>query len=326
MPELSGIQRAIFGTESASVVRDWLDDHLREQLSGAIDDITFQTGAIGAVFGLRLADGRDVVLKALRPGGVLARQRAVVDCQNRLAAAGFGAPTVLDGPTITRGVVAVVEERLTCTSTGAPHAEATRAAMAGGLARQIELLRAVDGSALIDGRPAWADWDSGAWPEPHDSIFDFTTQVAGYEWIDTTAEAAAKVLQTAGALPAVIGHSDWVWQNVCVRDDQFVAGYDWDSLIYAPESAVVGLIAGSFTQGSPEPPQEPYADEVTAFIGDYQRVSGRQFDDHERQIAAAAANWVRCYNARCHLDNRERRGIEPHPGSFIDQSPAERGC
>lgn len=156
-----GIERFIFGAVSSDEVRDWLDVHLRAHLAVAIEAITFRSGDIGAVFGLRLVGGREVVLKALRPGADLHRLQAVVSAQNRLAAAGFGCPVVLDGPSSTRGVLAVVEQAMTCTSTGSPHDVTARAAMAGGLALQIELLRGADGSALVTGRPAWANWDSG---------------------------------------------------------------------------------------------------------------------------------------------------------------------
>jgi hypothetical protein len=316
---ISGIQRRIFGDVTADGVRDWLDRHVREYLDADVESITFTAGDIGAVFGLRLQDGRTAVLKALQPGAGLPRVQAVADCQNRLATAGFPAPVVLTGPNVTDGVVAVIERQLSCTSTGNPREPRNRTTMAAALARQIELLRDIDGTALISGRPAWADWETGAWPVEHDPIFDFDHPVPGYEWLDARANDAAAELRILDELPAVVGHSDWVWQNVCVRDGEFIAGYDWDSLIFAPECAVVGLVAGSFTQGSPVPPHDPTRQEITAFIDDYPI----EFSAAERNGAFAAATWVRCYNARCHLDNRERRGMAPPPGSALEQLSAE---
>ncbi|TDC15379.1 hypothetical protein E1261_40510 [Kribbella albertanoniae] len=300
----------------------WLERHLRDHLGTGLESIQFSGGDIGAVFGLHLTDGRDVVLKAFRPGADLERLRTVVRAQNALASAGFGCARVLDGPSRTTGVLAVVEQRLTGTSTGSPHAPAARAAMAAALAVQIDALRNLDGIALVTGRPAWADWTAGAWPEPHDPVFDFSAPVRGFRWIDETADAAAEVLRAADDLPHVIGHSDWVWQNVCVRNDTFVAAYDWDSLIYAPEPAVVGLCAGAFTQGSPEPPDAPSAEEVAAFVDDYHHI--RPFSPAERAVAHAAATWVRCYNARCQLDNHHRRNLAPPPGSFTESLAASR--
>jgi hypothetical protein len=320
--EVTGIVRAVFGTGDADVVRDWLDRHVRARLDSAVDAITFQAGAIGAVFGLRLGDGTEVVLKALRPDSRLARLRAVVGFQNRLAAAGFGAPAVLDGPASSDGVMAVIEKRVIVAPAGDPHQPAARSLIASSLATQIDLLRSLDGSRLLEGRPGWADWETGAWPHPHDSIFDFSAPVAGFAWIDELADTAAAVLRAGDAtLPAVIGHSDWVWQNICISHGAFVAGYDWDSLIYAPEPAIAGLAAGAFTQGSPVPPHDPTPEEVTAFLADYQ-AAARTFGPSELDVATAASRWVRCYNARCQLDSAQRRGTAPPPGAVLEQLTA----
>lgn len=249
----------------------------------------------------------------------MARLRAVTHLQNRLAARDFGCAYVLCGPTLTDGVPAVVEEYLPVTSSGDPHDPAARAGMAGGLAGQIALLREEDGSALVTGRPAWANWDSGAWPEPHVPVFDFTAPEAGFEWLDEVADAMACRLTALDAAP-VVGHSDWVWQNVCVRAGRFVAGFDWDSLVFLPESAVVGLAAGAFSQGSPDAPS---AVEVDAFIADYETARGAEFGS-EREIVAAAT-WVRCFNARCEVDNRVRRNMASPEGSFLEQLSTEYG-
>ncbi len=309
-------ERAILGVETAAQVRTWVARHVRDHLGGTVESVLFTGGDIGAVFGLRLDDGREVVLKALRRGANERRLRAVVRAQNLLADEDFGCARVLDGPSSTDGVIAVVEERLTCTSTGSGHDPEARRAMATALATQIDALRGMDGSDLVQGQPAWADWSAGAWPVPHDPIFDFTTPVPGFEWVDELADASAATLRAADHAGSVVGHSDWVWQNVCVRDGSFVAAYDWDSLVYGPEPAVVGQCAGAFTQGSPVPPDAPTSAEVAAFLDDYERV--HTFTPAERQLAEAAATWVRCYAARCQLDNLQRRAMQPPAGSFIE--------
>ncbi|MEQ7129476.1 phosphotransferase [Actinopolymorpha sp. B11F2] len=316
MDEISGAQRDILGATTTGQVADWVARHVRDHIGSGVDAVLFTGGDIGAVFGLRLSDGRDVVLKAFRPGANVQRLQAVVRAQNTLAAAGFGCARVFDGPSSTGDVLALVEERLACASTGSPHDQAARVAMAAALAGQIDALRDMDGAALVPGRPAWADWSVGTWPAPHHPAFDFSTPVPGMEWVEETADAAAMVLRAADHSRPVIGHSDWVWQNVCVVDGAFVAGYDWDSLVYAPEPAVVGLCAGAFTQGTPVPPDAPTAAEVAAFLDDYERF--RPFSRAERRTADAAATWVRCYNARCQLDNLHRRSLDPPPGSFVE--------
>ena len=64
--------------------------------------------------------------------------------------------------------------------------------MAAALAAQFDALRGMDGTELLAGRPTWADWTAGAWPEPHDPVFEFSAPVAGFEWVDETTEAAAE--------------------------------------------------------------------------------------------------------------------------------------
>jgi hypothetical protein len=100
-----------------------------------------------------------------------------------------------------------------------------------------------------------------------------------------------------------------------------VAGYDWDSLIYAPEPVIAGLAAGAFTQGSPVPPHDPTPEEVIAFLAEY-RAAARRFGPGELDVATAAGTWVRCYNARCQLDNSQRRGMTPPPGAALAQLTA----
>ena len=274
MDEISGAQRDILGATTVEQVREWLASHVRDHLGSGIDAILFTDGVVGAVFGLRLSDGREVVLKALRSGAKSSGCRPSSGRRTPWPRQASAAPGSSTDRRRLGGVLAIVEERLTCTSTGSPHEAKVGAAMAAALAAQIDTLRAMDGTGLVPGRPAWADWSGGAWPVPHHPAFDFSTAVPGFEWVDETADAAAEILRAADDTPRVIGHTDWVWQNVCIIDGVFVAGYDWDSLAYAPEPAIVGLNAGAFTQGSPVPPDAPTAAEVTAFLDDYETLPG----------------------------------------------------
>jgi len=327
------LHAAMFGVRSPDppdLVVHWLDRHLRATLGVGIDRIEFTAGAVGAVWAVALGDGRRVMVKALRPPVDLPRMAAVTRSQRVLAGRGFPCPAVLDGPIVTDGVVAVVEElRLVGAGSGDPHHDLDRAAMAVGLARQVALLADLDGEDLVAGAPAWSRWADGSartgglWPEPHDPVFDFTV-AREHGWIDQLArQAAAVLLQPAVGRP-VIGHSDWVWQNVAVRDGVLLAGYDWDSLAWVDEPAVVGLCAGAFSQGSPTSPDAPSRPEVEAFADDYDTARSVRFTRAERRRLDAAATWVRCYNARCQLDNLVRRSMTLPTGSFLDQLVAER--
>lgn len=311
---------AVFGDLSAAEVFELIHRYVSDQLRTRVREVLFDTGAIGAVFGLRLMDDRDVVVKAYQPAADLDRLVEVTRCQTILNRRGFPCAAVIRPPCVIEGIPIVTEELRERTATGSPHDLAAVDILAGGLARQIQLLRDVDGSRLTPGRPAWANWEVGAWPDPHHPLFDFTKPATGYEWLDEWADEHAAVLRDAcKALPYLIGHTDWVWQNVAVRDDRLAAGYDWDSLAFFPEAVVVGLSAGAFTQGSPTPPDAPRWIEVLAFLDAYQRRRGLPFNQVETHAARHAARWVRCYNARCQVDMLHRYAVPAPEGSFIEQ-------
>jgi hypothetical protein len=311
--------QAVFGSVPMADVWQLLERHLQDHLGSGIRRVIFEAGDVGAVFGLALTDGREVVLKAHLPSSDLDRLELVGSCQALLHRRGFPCAAVLSPPSTTAGVPIVVEELLQRSSMGSPHDPTAVIGMAAGLEWQVRLLRDVPGEGLNPGRPAWANFDSGAWPVPHHPIFDFTAPAAGYEWVDRRADVHAGVLQqVCVGLPKVVGHTDWVWQNVAVRQGQLAAGYDWDSLVFLPEAVIVGLSAGAYTQGSPVPPDAPDWRQVTDFLDRYQQLRGVPFSADEAIAARHAAGWVRCYNARCQIDNQERRGMLAPAGSFIE--------
>ncbi len=85
---------------------------------------------------------------------------------------------------------------------------AVRRSLAASLALQVELLRSLPAQPLRPGAPAWAQYDGGPWPEPHDPIFDFSSTPDEYTWLDDVAADAATVLRACSGRD-VIGHSDW---------------------------------------------------------------------------------------------------------------------
>jgi hypothetical protein len=105
--------------------------------------VTFQAGRVSAVYGLRLVDGRELVAKVhRRPVNVA-----------RLAAA-----------------VAVLESLLDAGTPGNAHEPDTRRAMARSLAEQVDLLRLHSARVPAAERPAWATYEVGPWPVPHDPV------------------------------------------------------------------------------------------------------------------------------------------------------------
>lgn len=315
---VSGVERAVFGQATEEDVARWLDRHVRRRLSLDVSSIVFRSGRVSAVYGLKLSDGSDVVVKAHRNPVDVNRLAAASACQLVLADAGYPCPIPIDGPATTEDLTAFIERRLDQGELADAHDPDIRRALAGSLAEHIEILRPVLRmpdvvQPLVAGAPAWAAYEGGPWPPPHDPIFDFSATPAHYQWLDDLAQQAADVLGTPGS-PDVIGHSDWVCQNVRFTADKVTAAYDWDSLIAHSEPVVAGLAAGAHTEGSSAGAVASTPEEVTAFLADYDDFRGRLFSREDQTIAAAAATWVLAYNARCGVTS-EAWGFEPAAGS-----------
>lgn len=233
----------------------------------------------------------------------------------------------MDGPATTDGLTAVIETLCSDGQPGNSHEPTTRRMMAQALFEQLELLRGAAVAGLVAGAPAWAHYDRGPWPQPHDPIFDFTTTPPAFTWLDDLARQAADVLNQAGP-PDAVAHADWTCGNLRFQDGQVSCSYDWDSLAVAPEPVLVGLAAGCFTEGSTAGVNMPTTAEVTGFLRDYEQVRSHPFSEAEQRTAAAAVTWVLAYNARCELSFLPPGGLPPrgsslhalttHPDAYLD--------
>ena len=321
----SGIERAVFGAVGRVDIDAWLGRHLGARLGGDLSHILFRSGRIAAVYGAALSDGRQVAVKVHRRVADLAYLNAAAACQRRLAQVGYPCPEPLDGPATTDGLTAVIETLCSDGEPGNSHEPSIRRAMAQALFEQLELLRGAAVDGLVAGAPAWARYDRGPWPQPHDPIFDFTTTPPAFTWLDDLARRAAGVLNHAGPADCV-AHADWTCGNLRFQDGQVSCSYDWDSLAAAPEAVLAGLAAGSFTEGGTGA-DTPTTEEVTGFLRDYEQVRS-PFSEAEQRIAAAAVTWVLAYNARCQLSflppgGRPARGssleaLTTHPDAYLN--------
>ena len=282
-------------------------------------------------------------MKVHRPGADLAHLSAAVQAQHHLATHGYPCPQPLHGPNAVDGRVVVVETLMNegelCDATQAP----VRRALAASLAEQIDLLRALAADPALReplraGAPAWARYEQGPWPVPHDPIFDFTQRSERFGWVDDLAAEAAGVLVRLASRdvlgPDVIGHSDWYDGNVLVQpaeapdggssqgivdgQDGVVvsAAFDWDSLTACPEAVLVGMCAGSYTAGGVANAAAPTVAQVRALLMDYQQVRAGSLVGEQWSAAAAVACWVMAYNARCEVCFLGS-GAEPARGSAL---------
>jgi len=289
------LEAQLFGTEDPVEVAAGIEAFVREHLGEPVDALLYEAG-VGAVAGLRLVDGRDVVVKVHRWNVSVERLTAVQRVQAHVAARGVPVPRPLLPVLPLESGLATVEEHLGGERIDGRTPEARRL-MAEGLHAFLDATRGVDaevGRALILRPPG-----EPLWPEPHSVRFDFHATAEGAEWIDELGEHARARLD-AVELPDVIGHLDWRVQNLAFRDGALAAIYDSDSIGKAPEPVLVGSTAGGFCidwdAAVADPPPNP--DEMRAFVADYETARGASFDAAEREALDAANLMMVAYGAR----------------------------
>jgi len=266
------------------------------------------------VFGLRLADGRDVVVKARADDG---RAVSCVAAQARLAERGFPCARPLT-PVARAGSLAVHAEEFRAGGE-ALHGDspdvAVRCAVV--FARLMSELASVTVAPPLP-NPPWVRWDhadSGVWPAM--DFLDNRDQGAVAGYVVETAVRARKRLLAAG-LPCVLGHADFEAQNIRWHGPEVRAVHDWDSLAWQPEAALAGAASGAFA--SDGPPVLAPVESSEAFLAAYQDIRGRQFTAVEREVAWAASVWMAAYNTR----EMALLGGSPLPGETLRAQAADR--
>ena len=320
------VLRELFDDPAPSTIAAALDDLCMRALGSGIADAEFFEASVGSTHGVRLADGRRVVIKLHRPGRSSAFLRAAQTVQRHLAAQAFPCPHPLAGPEPVGAGYATAESLIDRGSSADAHEPAIRRAMATTLAELVERCRALPAPTGL-AQDAMRRRPGALWPTPHDGRFDFPGTTAGAEWIDDVARRARAVLAAGLAGDPTIGHTDWRAQNLRFADGQVSAVYDWDSLAIERETDLVGSAAHAFTSNWADPPagrQFPAFEEATAFIGEYERARRTGFTDAERRATRAALAYSMAYTARCeHSDTLT--GFGSHPPDSGRQEDAAAG-
>jgi hypothetical protein len=281
-----------------------VDAWCRRHLGAPVAEVLFTAGHLSRVWAVRLADGREVIVKARRDSSRLAACNLV---QQTLWQAGFPAPEPLAGPFATDGI-AVSAERLVPGGVLAP-ATSVATRFAGLLARLIRLAPPAALVASLAPDPPWVAWDHGQpglWPAPDDRDVDLNTPEYATPWLDATGERARRRLRAFAETDAgqivLIGHGDWEAQNLRWQGDEPLVVHDWDSIVSAPEAIIVGFAASVWPCGIQ--PRAATLPESAAFIDAYQRVAGRIWSRDEIEASWAAGLWVYAFNAKkASLDN-----------------------
>jgi hypothetical protein len=151
----------------------WCAEHLG---SPPVDEI-FRSGYLSAVSGIRLADGREVVVK-VRPASL--RIAACVEVQRRMFQAGYPCPEPLTGATPFDGAVATAEAYVPGGGI-LPSTDHAGQAFAEAFARLIRLAPRPEEVPALNPPPSWAAWNhagSGLWPAPEDPDVNLTRRPA----------------------------------------------------------------------------------------------------------------------------------------------------
>jgi hypothetical protein len=253
----------------------------------------FGTGNLSTVKGLRLADGREVVVK-VRPS--LPRLAGCAVAHRALWRAGFPCPEPLVDLQPLDGYAASAEALVPGVDEP-PHGELA-ALSAAGLARLVELAPGPVSVPSLAPSPSWVGWDHtepGLWPRSDDVDADLNAYPEP-QWLDRVAAAVRDRLRASAGDP-VIGHGDWHPDNLRWRGPELIAVHDWDSVICQPEPAIAGFAAVSFLGIDPPGPLAGVEDSA-AFLDAYQQARGCRWTPGDCAASWAAGLWQLAADAK----------------------------
>lgn len=293
--ECGGDRQDVYGTVvvvSLGELPDWLPAWCLDRLGSRPVDVLFRRQSTSTVFGLRLADGTDVVVKARPDDG---RAVPCLTAQARLAENGFPCARPLT-PVVGVGPLAVHAEEFRLGGEmlyGDSPEVATRYGEV--FARLTAGLADVAVEPPLP-NPRWVRWDHpdpGPWPSIES--LDEKDQSLVPTYVTDIARRARRRLLAAG-LPCVLGHADFEAHNVWWHDQQVHTVHDWDSLAWQPEAALVGAASAVFPKLGPA--TLPPIESTEAFLAAYQATRGRTFTTEEHQVAWAASLWPAAHDIR----------------------------
>lgn len=268
----------------------WCSEHLGSPPAAEL----FRSGYLSAVIGLRLADGREVVVK-VRPDSP--RIAACVEVQHRMFQAGYPCPRPLTGPTSFDGAVATAETYVPGGAT-LPSADHAPVAFAEAFATLIRLAPRPAEVSTLAPAPSWADWNhagDGLWPRSEENPDVNLDEVAGAEWIDEVGRRARDRLRASDS-EAVIGHCDWLAGNLRWSADALLVVHDWDSVTVDSEAVLVGFAAALYSTANVD--QLATVEDTERFLVAYCHARGREFSADELERSWAAGVWTRAYDAK----------------------------
>lgn len=273
----------------------WIHYWCERELDARPVERLLSAGEMSRVIGIRLDDGRRIVVKS-RPDEH-GRARACVAVQRALADAGFPCARALTAVTIERGIATHAEEWRPGGEMARGDDPATAARFAALLAELVAMAATVDVPPPLP-NPPWVRWNA-------ESTLD-----------DVARRVRARLV--AATAPPVIGHADWESQNLRWRGTEPHAVHDWDSLAWLPEAAIAGAASAAFA--STDVPTLAPLESSAAFLDAYEQARRRAFTAEERELAWAASLWPAIHNAT----GEARHGSPPVATVALAEQAAER--
>ena len=180
----SSLERALFDSSNPETIAARLEQHL-ERLEISVVAALFYRSGVGLTVGLRLSDGREVVLKVHRWNVTFERLRNVQRVQRTLGERLAVAPMPLADPTELAAGFATLEQYRPANNANG-HVPAVRRNIAVALNAFVEA--AHDVAVIGLGAPVVVNASvDPLWPEPHSVRFDFAGSAEGADWIDHAA-------------------------------------------------------------------------------------------------------------------------------------------
>ena len=204
-------------------------------------EVHFTATQMSAVIGVRLSDGRRVVVKAREDDG---RVASCVAAQSQLAERGLPCARPLTA-VVRLGALAVHAEEYRDDGDILADDSPEVGARYGAVFAQLMIALQEVAVAPPLPNPRWVRWDHAGddlWPAIE--ILDRQDQSGVPSFVVQTAVRVRRRLLTTD-LPRVLGHADFEAQNLRWHGRQVRTVHDWDSLAWQPESALVGAASGS---------------------------------------------------------------------------------
>src|ERR1700688_472638 len=203
--EIAHVELAIYGVEDARSIALTLEDLCTRELRCAPEQTLFYQSSISALAGLRLCDGREIVINAHQPDWTRERLAEVTRLQSIVSTELGLAPHILVGPA-PLGNGYAVEEYVARGLIRNGHDSSIRRALAESLYNVVGCLTASGTDSRLPSSLLTSAPTNALRPPPHSKLFDFDATRDGAEYIDEVAAIARGRMVPVGR--RIIGHSD----------------------------------------------------------------------------------------------------------------------